>query len=243
MLATALPLFAFAQEPKKDAPVAPKKDTISSYRIFVKPGHDAAFKAAIAAHAQKFHKGGWSWRIGEVMSGPEGGAYHIVEGPFSWTALDDRGDLGAEHTKDYETNIAPHVEKTTPDTFLTYATDLSTVGVTDWSNKVIIVHYTVKPGKGGLAADTIKAWKAVYAKRGMNVAVWHSAWSGDNVYTLSYRLKNGWKDLDQDLPNSRKVLEELAGPNEYARLQQNAADAYEKVSSEMVEFKPDLSSK
>ncbi len=243
LLGLALPFFAIAQEQKKETPAAPKKETISSYRITVKSGHDDAFKAALASHAQKFHKGDWSWRVGEVMSGPDGGTYHIVEGPFSWTAFDDRGDLGAEHTKDYETNIAPHVEKTTPDTFATYTAELSTVAATNWSNKVLVRHITVKPGKNSGAFEMLKAWKAVYEKRGMNVAVWHSAWSGENVYSVVFRLKNGWKDLDADLPSMRKTVEEISGPNEYARLLQGAADNYEKVVDEMIEFKPDLSSK
>ena len=108
MLMMLIPLIGFAQEAKKDGP---KKETINSYRIFPKDGHDAALKAALAAHAQKFHTGNWKWRVSEILSGPDMGAYMIVEGPNSWTDLDGRGDLGPDHQKDYDTNILPHVEK------------------------------------------------------------------------------------------------------------------------------------
>jgi len=243
MLAMALPVIAVAQE-KKDTPAEPKKDiVITSFRITVKDGHEDAFKAAIASHAQRFHKGDWAWRVGEVVSGPGGNTYQIVEGPFSWTALDGRGDLGAEHMKDYATNVAPHVEKATPDTYATYEEKLSTVGPTEYTNKVIVARYTVKPGKGSLAFDVLKSFKAVSAKRGLSVAVWHTAHSGDNVYALAYRLKGGWKDLDMDLPSMRKILEETVGPNEYGRLQAATAEAFSAITSEMVEYNPELGSK
>jgi len=243
LLAMALPLAAVAQNPAPATPAAPKKNVLSSYRIAAKPGHTAALKAALATHAEKFHKGDQAWRVGEILSGPDGGMFHIVEGPTSWTTLDDRGDLGAEHMKDYETNIAPHVEKSTPDTFATYQASLSTVPAMQWSNKVISIHCVVKPGRGSDTTDTLKKWKAIYEKRGFNVAVWHSAWSGDDSYTLAFRLPNGLKDLDAEAPSLRKICDELFGVNEYARLQQAAADNYSRVWSEMIEFKPELGSK
>jgi hypothetical protein len=64
---------------------------------------------------------------------------------------------------------------------------LSTVAATQWSNKVLIRRITVKPGKGPEAAEILKAWKAVYAKRGINVAVRHSFFSGEDTYSVVSR--------------------------------------------------------
>src|SRR3972149_3304372 len=118
------PLLGFTQEAKKEAP---KKGTLSSYRVLAKEGHNTALKAAIAAHAQKFHTGNWKWRVSEILSGPDSGAYLIVEGPNSWTELDSRGALGPDHQKDYETNISPPAEKTSPEMYATYQEEVSTV--------------------------------------------------------------------------------------------------------------------
>lgn len=251
MVALALPFAASAQDSlKKATPPAPDaksstepaKNKISFFRVSVKPGHDAAFKTALTAHARKYHQGDWSWRVGEVMSGPDAGMYHINEGPFSWTTLDDRRDLGAEHMKDYETNVAPHVEKQTGDTFLAYVPALSTVTASQWSDKVVVRRYFVKLGHGAAAMEWLRNWKPVNEKIGLNIATWRTTQSGEDMISVVRRLKDGWKDLDQPT-QTQKVTDELAGAGEYAKRMQATPEHFEKVVVEMIEFKPELSSK
>jgi hypothetical protein len=87
----------------------------------------------------------------------------------------------------------------------------------------------------------MKRWKAIYEKLGLHIAVWHSAWSGDNAYNVVARFENGLKDLDRDI-SFRKAATELYGPNEYVRLQEQNGDLYSRIWSELVEFKPELQS-
>ena len=237
------PLIGFTQEAKKDAPAAPKKNTISTYRIFAKDGHTAALKAALAAHAQKFHTGSWKWRVSDVLSGPDSGSYQITEGPASWTENEDRGDLGADHMKDYETNLTPHIEKTTPTVYLTYQEELSTAAVTNWSTKVIITHVYFKPGRGPATFAAIKTYKAAWEKLGENIVVWSAFASGEPQYVIGRRLKNGFKDLDDNGPTMRKVYDEVNGAGAYDRFQDEAARDVDHSVGEMIEFKPELSSK
>ena len=244
--ATAFSAIAFAQSgsaPASSAPKAPDKDVISSYRIFVKPGHDQAFRAALTAHALKFHTGDWRWRVGEVMSGPDGGAYQVIEGPSSWTAFDDRGDLGADHQADFDKNINPHVERATSDTYATYQAELSSAKMEQWSNKVMSMHYYVRPGRGALAYDVLKRFKAIWDKRGLNVAVWASRFSGPAQYTVAFRLKNGWKDFDADGMSNRAASDALWGTAAFDGLMSDVAMAFEKISSELVNYDPALGSK
>ena len=95
--------------------------------------------------------------------------------------------------------------------------------MTQYSNKVLVRRLTVKPGRGAEAVDLMKHLKVVYEKKGISVAVWHSAWSGESTYFAVVRLKNGLKDLDTDLLVTRKTIEDLYGANEYARIQQATA--------------------
>lgn len=244
--ALAFSAFAFAQSDNTSAATtqkAPDKDVVSTFRIFVKSGHDDAFRAALTAHAQKFHIGDVRWRVGEIKSGPDGGGYQIVEGPTSWTALDDRGDLGADHQADFDKNIMPHIERITGDSFASFQEDLSCVKMEQWSNKVMSVHYYVRTGRGALAYDVLKRYKAIWEKRGLNVAVWASRFSGPTQYTAAFRLKNGWKDFDMDGMSNRDAANALWGSAAFDGLMADFAQAFEKVSSELVNYDPALGSK
>ena len=243
LLAMAMPVAIVVAQDAKKSDGAAKPVVISSYRVTPKPGHARQLEAALSAHAKKYHKGDFAWRVGQVMSGPEAGAYHITEGPSSWTAIDGRGDLGAEHMKDYETNVLPHVEHTLPERYLSYQTALSTVGATQWTSKVALTHLVQKPGRGAALTEALRKWKAIYEKVGLNVAVWRTSWSGETTYVVVQRLKNGLKQFDDSTPEFRKACDELFGVGEYAKLQQSAADTSSKVWGELIEFKPELASK
>ncbi|MSU25615.1 MAG: hypothetical protein EXS32_17560 [Opitutus sp.] len=241
LLVLLIPVIGLSQAAKKEAP---KKATIETYRVMPKEGHGTALKAALAAHAQKFHSGNWKWRVSEVLSGPDAGAYGINEGPNSWTDLDSRGDLGPEHQKDYATNIAPHVEKSTPTAYYTYLPDVSTSAAEARSNtKTLIQKVTLKPGRGEFYSADLKIWKKIWEKRGSNVAVWRSFFSGEAGYMIAYRLKNGWKDLDETNASMRAIADEIGGAGTYDRLMANQALNIKNSVGEMIEFKPELSSK
>lgn len=241
MLVLLLPIIGLSEAAKKEAA---KKATLQSYRVMPKEGHGTALKAAIAAHAQKFHSGNWKWRVSEILSGPDAGAYGISEGPNSWTDFDGRGDLGPEHMKDYQNNIAPHVEKSTPSVYHTYQADVSTVAAGARSDtKSLINKVTVKPGRGEHYFADLKIWKKIWEKRGLNVAVWRTFYSGEFGYMIVFRLKNGWKDLDETNTSTREAADEVGGPGTYDRLMANNALNIERSVGEMIEYKPELSSK
>jgi hypothetical protein len=237
-------LTAFLALPAQDAKPAetkkPKENVISSYRILAKTGQDEALKAALGAHAKKYHAGSFRWRIYSVLSGPDAGSYQIVEGPFSWTALDDRGDLAADHNKDYETRIAPLVEKTTADIYLGYEEELSTVSLTAFSTKAAITTVHPKPGRGPATRELLKTWKKVWEKRGFNIAVYSSQMSGEPQFKLVRRFKAGWKDLDADVLSQSQAFTDLG--ISYTDTLDDMAKNTERTYSEMIELEPELGS-
>lgn len=243
MLMLLCPVFVFAQTAAPAAPAAPKKNTISVYRVFAKDGHTQALKAAITAHAQKFHTGSWKWRVSEVLTGPDGGAFQITEGPNSWTDEEGRGDLGAEHGKDYDMNITPHVEKSTPAAYLTYQESASTTASDNWSTKSVITHHYFKPGRGPALYALLRTYKPVYEKLGANVVIWSSFASGEPQYAIVRRLKNGFKDFDAGGPSWRKAFEEVHGAGAADRALDEITRNVDRTVLEMIEFKPELSSK
>ncbi|MBI4623411.1 MAG: hypothetical protein HY736_09380 [Verrucomicrobia bacterium] len=102
---------------------------------------------------------------------------------------------------------------------------------------------TIKPGRSDDHHADLKIWKKIWEKRGLNVAVWRTFFSGESGYMIAYRLKNGWKDLDVTLTSTRAAADEVGGPGTYDRLMANNKLNIERSVGEMIEYKPELSSK
>ena len=235
-------VFLNGEEAKKSD--GPKKGTIDTYRVFPKQGHAEEFKAAMGAHAQKYHTGSWKWRVSEILTGPDTGGFMILEGPNSWTDMEGRGDLGAEHTKDYESTIAPHVDRSSPELYATYVADSSTVAPGAFSsNKTLVSFGYLKPGRGEKARADLKTWKKIYEKLGLNMVVWRSFYSGEECLVISSRLKDGLRDLDDESINFRKTADELLGPGKFDELVESDTANYSRIVDEIMEFRPEMSSK
>jgi len=220
------------------------KNVLNASRYFVSPGKAAAFEKAVASHAQKYHKGDWTWRVWSIETGPDAGGYMITEGPGEWAAIDKRGDLGADHMTDWTTNIAPLLSDRYQNMYVEFIPALSTVQLTDYSDKIVITHMTTKPGKivatRALFTKMIKLWKDA----GESVAVYSAVASGDPGFIYVSRLKTGLAELASDY---RKPLQERFeaawGKDSFDKYLADYADAVDNRWSEILVYKPELSSK
>lgn len=220
----------------------PERNVLSSYRILPIPGKDAQLRKALLDHAAKYHSGPWKWRVFQVISGPDEGAYMINEGVNSWTDLEGRKDISDDHQRDYERTILPLSEKTLPTTFLTYQTDLSTDSATGPLKKALLRHYYLKPGKGGRLSPHLKLWKQAYQKLGLKIGVWTSFFSGQPQVVVAFRLPNGWADLEKPWGKlSREAYDEVAGSGAYVRYVEDLDSYVDHINEEMIEFLPDVS--
>ena len=223
---------------------AQDKATLSSYRVLPKPGKDAALKKAITEHAAKYHTGNWKWRVLSILSGPDEGGYMINEGPNSWTVLEGRKDISDEHTRDYETNILPLVEKSVSTSYLVYQRELSTDSAVGPFKKALLRHYFVKPGKGARLSSYMTTWKKVWEKLGQKTVVWTSFYSGEPQMVVAYRLPQGWIDLEQPMGKKmRETFDVVAGEGAYVRYVEDLDRYVDRILEEMIELLPELSSK
>ncbi|XLZ69253.1 hypothetical protein ABT364_22370 [Massilia sp. SR12] len=227
------PLFAMAQ--------TPPAVVLTSDRVWVKDGHMAAFKKALAAHVKEYHSGQWKWRVYEVLSGPDSGAFQINEGPNGWTALEGRGDLSAQHTKHYETMILPHISKSAPTMYVTFDEKLSTSPAGNWSNKAVLTRFYIKPGRNVANTAALKTNKAVWEKLGRNVAIWRSWASGPTQVIVAGRLKEGFKDFDNDTRMYSQAYDEVNGAGSYDKYLEDVARNADSIVGEIIEYKPELS--
>lgn len=223
---------------------AQDKATLSTYRVFPKSGKDSALKKAIADHVAKFHTGSWKWRVFSVVSGADEGSYQLNEGPNSWTELEGRKDISDEHQRDYENNITPLVEKSTPTAFLMLRREFSTDSVSNTFKKALLRQFYPKPGRGVRIAATLVIWKKVWEKLGMKVTVWSSFYSGEPRWVFAVRLVKGWADLEQPMGKAiADAYDEFAGAGAYARYLDDLGQNVNRIDEEMIELKPELSSK
>ncbi len=220
------------------------KNIVSVQRNFAKVEKVLEFEKGLGAHAQKYHTGDAKWRVYEISSGPDAGGYQIVEGPFNWEGLDARGNLGAEHTLDFNKNVAPFTSQEYQSGYYEYQESLSTVPMGQFSNKIQIVHWFPKPGQAMVVRGLISKMKKVWEADNVSVAVYMASASGQAQFTMVTRYKNGFKDRDMVNPVNYKDRYEKANGqdsfDEYLNVLQNLI---EKSWSELMELRPELGSK
>ena len=234
LLCMLVPLFGMSQT----------KNVINSFRVFPKSDKIAEFEKGFMAHAQKYHKGNWKWRVFAIQTGQDAGGFHITEGPLSWEEFDGCGNLGAEHTGDWNKNVAPFTTGMATRSYATYNADLSTVQLTDYADKIIINHMYPKPGMLYGVTELIKKQKKVWEASNESVAVYSAAFSGQPQYTVVTRLKAGLKELDESY---RKPFSErynaAYGDGAWAKWLEDYAKNVDSRWSEMLFYRADLSSK
>jgi hypothetical protein len=234
-----LPLFSLPSQ----AEDAPSSAVINSYRTWVKPGHTAALNKALAAHVKQFHSGDWKWRVYDVITGPDGGALQINEGPHTWTKFEARGDLGEKHNRDYETNILPHVEKTASEIFAVYKPEFSTTAVGNFSTKALLVTVYPKPGQLPAYLNSLKNYKPVWEKLGYNVVVYTALHSGEPRVIIVQRLKNGLKDFEPDGSSTREVYDSVNGAGAYEKRMEDQLRIIDRSVTELISYRPEFTAK
>lgn len=220
------------------------KNVVTSDRYFPKADKVLEFEKALAAHAQKYHTGDWKWRVYEIQSGPDAGGYHVSEGPTSWATLDGRGNLGTEHNNDWNKSVAIYLTGRTEVNYAVYLDSLSTVALTNFSDKIIITHMFPKPGMVNGALDLVKRLKKVWTDGNENVAVYQAVSSGNPQIITVTRLKEGLRELADGF---RKPMPEryntANGAGSWDAYLADYAKSVESRWSEILFLRADLSSK
>jgi hypothetical protein len=221
-----------------------KKNVLNANRVFAKVDKVLEFEKALAAHVQKYHTGDFKWRVFEIQSGPDAGGYHITEGPNTWDQIDNRGNLGVEHNNDWNKNVAIYLTDRGSSSYSTYQDSLSTVGLTDYSDKINILHYYPKVGWGYKVRDMIEKFRKVWIAGGESVAVYQSSSSGPAQYAIVTRYKQGLKERD---PGFRKPFKEryeaIHGTDSWDDVAEVLQKYMDSTSGELLFLRTDLSSK
>ena len=228
-----IPVLAFTQP----------KEVISAFRVFPVPGKALEFKKALIAHVAKYHVTERKWRIFEVMTGPDAGAFHFVEGPGSWEAWEKAPQNTDAHITDWDKTVEVFISKTTTSGYSTYQADMSTAKQTDYANNIILTHMYMKPGMTEKAWDLIEKMKKGWELSNQSMAVYAASSSGEPQIITSRRLKGGLKELDATGNSFADNYRKANGPDSWAEFSNSYAEVFERRWSEMLMFRADLSSK
>ena len=220
------------------------KNVLSSNRVFPKVDKVLEFEKALTAHAQKYHTGDWKWRVFEIQSGPDFGGYQLSEGPLSWEQIDTRGNLGTEHNNDWNKTIAIHLTDRSSSSYSVFQEELSTVQLTDFTDKIEINHVFQNVGYGPELREGIKKFKKVWEASGQTVAVYQSSSSGENQYALVTRYKQGLKERETGfLKPIKERYEAVNGEDSWDDYFDMLKKCVNKAWSELLFYRADLSSK
>jgi hypothetical protein len=233
-LLLALPLIGLGQ----------KQTIVSTSRYFPKADKVLEFEKGLTAHIAKYHSGDWKWRVYEIQTGEDAGGYMVVEGPKSWDEFDKRGNLGDEHTKDWNKNVAPFMSDKYSSVYSEYMEDLSTVALASFTDKIAITHVFPKPGLSTMVEDVLKKLKKTWEAGTQTVAVYKTVVSGPFQYTLVNRFKDGLKELEEGYRKPFK--ERYEGANGEGTLESYFSkinESTDHVWSELLFYRPDLSAK
>jgi hypothetical protein len=229
-----LPMMGFAQA----------KNVTSATRVFPKMDKVVEFEKALVAHIQKYHTADYRWRVFAIQSGPDAGGYHIVEGPDSWEGIDKRGEIGAEHTLDWNKNVAVHLADRMQVSYSVFQESLSTVALGDYSDKINITHVYPKVGQTDHVGAILKRLKKTWEASGSTVAVYMGSSSGPAQYAVVTRYKQGLKEREAGFRKPLKELYETAyGEGSYAQYLKDVSEHVQESWSELLSFRKDLSSK
>jgi hypothetical protein len=221
-----------------------QKNVMNTHRVFAKKDKVLEFEKAVSNHYQKYHTGEWSGRIFEIASGPDAGGYQISEGPNSWETIDSRGDLGNEHTIDWNKNVTIYLTDRGSSSYGTYQDSISTIALNDWSDKISITHYVTKIGHGYNMWTLLENLRPVWKALGQSVAVFASSSSGPNQYAVVTRYKNGLKDRVLSNNNLfKKQYELIHGNFSFQGYTETMRSSVEEHWSEILFYRKDLSSK
>jgi hypothetical protein len=230
-----IPLFGMSQT----------QSIISTFRAFPKADKVLEFEKAIAAHAQKYHTGSWKWRVWAIQTGPDANGYHITEGPLTWELIDHRGDISTEHNNDWNKNVTIYLTDRGSAGYSVYEDSLSTVGLTDYSDKINVTHWYPKLGWGGKVREAINEMKGAWKAGGQTVAVYSASSSGPAQFTLVTRYKQGLKERNPGFikPSFKERYERANGEDSFDNFMEMIREYLNDAWSELLFYRADLSSK
>ena len=222
-----------------------------------KKGQKMAFEAAYKQHVAKFHASDSKVNVYEIMSGPNAGAYQIVEGGKSYADFDSTRPDAPAHNLDLDKNYFPLLEETMNATYVRIDSLSFRGDVTAESFIVNVRHLKQSLNQNDYRREQARAVKVLSNLKGgfwenFSFGYFEQLWDGSDPVTVTVRnLKDGFKSLERGFygtgggnnPSFRDEYVKLYGHSVWDERVKLMEGAVESTEPYIMKLRKDLSSK
>jgi hypothetical protein len=225
--ALCLPVTSYTQDDDDDSYAM-----LESVYILPKVGHEDSFVDAVKAHNEKYHNADpYEATLYYIYSGNEAGWYVWEMGPMTFTDMDDRPTDQEGHDADWDTNIAPHVQKYGRTEYWRRNAEQSYSNDDDW-NKLEIWWVDITRGEYYRFRKMMENIKKVHEKMDDVISVWNTQFNqGDGRDVAIVWPFAKWAEYDDDDWKIKAEYDAMFGEGEW----ENALEEWEEITKSVVQ--------
>jgi hypothetical protein len=242
MLVTATMAIPVLTQGPAETPSADKNNFVQFYNYVPKPGMTVQFEAGLKKHMawHAAQRDPWSWRVWEVITGDNTGAYVVGSFHHKWQDFDREnfGDAEADAT----VNLSPYLSSSRM-AFWTLRPDPSFTTEDFNTPYLSLIHYLIDPT--GVITFSDNTEKMLDAMRKTNYPIrpfqWYSLVNGgDTIHYVQVTGLRSFADMVHPDKDIVPMLKEVYG-DEGPKLVYDRNKTYHHTWTEMLKYRPDLS--
>ena len=219
---------------------------LEAHRVTPKAGMRAQLEAGRAKHMAWHKQQGdtWTWHVWEVTTGPETGSYIVVSPDHQWQDFDAwTAKMGKGDTADAAVNLAPYQASSSTSYWVMLADASRPPAPGGQLVMGTFTTYRIKPGKSDQFRQALRTLKGALEKANYpRRSIWYSLANGGPTGTYGVFVpRASMAEMALTEPSMRNVVETALGRTAGEAALDAFSDAVESGSSEMLEFRADLS--
>jgi hypothetical protein len=224
----------------------PQTTVVEVHRVTPKPGMREQLEAGRVKHMAWHKQQGdtWAWHVWEVITGPDTGSYIIGSPDHQWKDLDGwSAKMAKGDAADAAVNLAPYQASSTMSYWVMLADASRPPAPGAPPVMATLTTYQVKPGKSDQFRDALTTVKGALEKANFpRRGVWYALASGGPTGTYAVLTpRASMAEMELPEPSMRQVVETTLGKAASDAAFNAFYDAIESGSSELLEFRSDLS--
>ncbi len=219
---------------------------LEAHRVTPKAGMRAQLEAGRAKHMAWHKQQGdtWAWHVWEVTTGPETGSYIVTSPNHQWQDFDAwAAKMGKGDAADAAVNLEPYQASASTSYWVMLADASRPPAPGGAPAKGTLTTYRIKQGKNGQFREALRTLKGALEKGNYpRRSIWYTLANGGPTGTFAVFVpRASMAEMALTEPSMRDVVEKALGRSAGEAALDAFSDAVESGSSELLEFRADLS--